>query len=108
MFEISTTPIVTTLTIDGDLDLSARPQFIEIVARIASLKQRLLTVDMCNVDFMDSTGAAFLISLAETGQRRGWMTVLRGCSESNQFVLDICGATLLFRFDHEHSCLKTP
>ena len=104
MFEIATTPIATAVVIEGDLDLSARNQFLEVAARITSLKHRLLTIDMCKVRFMDSTGAAFLISLAEAGQRRGWMTVLRGCSEANLFVIDVCGATDLFRIDHEHAC----
>lgn len=104
MFEISATPIATTVAISGDLDYSAKAQFPEIVTRIASLNQRLLTIDLCEVGFLDSTGAAFLISLAETGQRRGWLTVLRGCSPDNRFVLDVCGALSLFRLDSGHSC----
>lgn len=107
MFEIATTPMATTVAISGDLDLSARDQFLEVAARLTSLRRSLLTIDLCDVRFMDSTGAAFLISLAETGQRRGWLTVLRGCSEANRFVLDICGATHLFRFDNEHICRHT-
>ncbi len=94
MFEISATPIATTVAISGDLDYSAKAQFPEIVTRIA----------LCEVGFLDSTGAAFLISLAETGQRRGWLTVLRGCSPDNRFVLDVCGALSLFRLDSGHSC----
>ncbi|ACV10049.1 STAS domain-containing protein [Jonesia denitrificans] len=107
MFEIATTPMATTVVISGDLDLASRDQFLEVAARLTSLRRSLLTIDMCDVRFMDSTGAAFLISLAETGQRRGWLTVLRGSSDAHRFVLDICGATHLFRFDTEHYCHHT-
>lgn len=99
--------MATTVVISGDLDLASRDQFLEVAARLTSLRRSLLTIDMCDVRFMDSTGAAFLISLAETGQRRGWLTVLRGSSDAHRFVLDICGATHLFRFDTEHYCHHT-
>jgi anti-anti-sigma regulatory factor len=53
---------------------------------------------------MDSTGAAFLISLADAGRRRGGATVLRGADERDLFVLDMCGAIDLFRVDRSHNC----
>ena len=53
---------------------------------------------------MDSTGAAFLISLADAGRKRGGATVIRGADERDLFVLEVCGAMELFRVDDEHSC----
>lgn len=105
MIEISTSPATTTIVIAGDLDLAERDQFPEITARVVGLRRPLLVIDMCDVTFMDSTGAAFLISLAQAGQRRGGATVLRGCDERDLFVLEVCGALDLFRIDAEHSCL---
>ena len=104
MIEIATSPATTTLIISGDLDLAERVQFPEIAARVTGLRRQLLVIDMCRVTFMDSTGAAFLISLADSGRRRGGATVLRGAHERELFVLEICGALHLFRLDGDHAC----
>lgn len=104
MIEISTSPTTTVLTVVGDLDLAERDTFPEIAARVVGLRRQLVVVDMCRVTFMDSTGAAFLISLADAGRKRGGATVLRGPDTRDLFVLEICGALDLFRIDHDHHC----
>ncbi len=104
MIEVATSPTTTTLAVSGDLDLLARDQFPEATARVSGLRRQLLVIDMCRVTFMDSTGAAFLISLADASRKRGGATVLRGCSERDLFVLEVCGALELFRLDAEHFC----
>jgi anti-sigma B factor antagonist len=104
MIEISTSSTTTTLTVAGDLDLAEREQFPEIAARVVGLRRQLLVIDMCQVTFMDSTGAAFLISLADAGRKRGGATVLRGADPRDLFVIEICGALELFRVDSEHRC----
>ena len=104
MIEIATSPSTVTHTVSGDLDLMEREQFPEVTARVSGLRRQLLVVDMCRVSFMDSTGAAFLISLADAGRKRGGATVLRGCSERELFVLEVCGALELFRVDEGHAC----
>lgn len=107
MIEIATSPTTTTLAITGDLDVGEREQFPEITARVVGLRRQLLVVDMCRVTFMDSTGAAFLISLADAGVRRGGATVLRGADSRDLFVLEVCGALGLFRVDAAHACDDT-
>ncbi|GMA24363.1 hypothetical protein GCM10025864_21220 [Luteimicrobium album] len=104
MIEIATSPATTTLVVTGDLDLAERDQFPEIAARVVGLRRQLLVIDMCAVTFMDSTGAAFLISLADSGRKRGGATVLRGTSDRDLFVLEVCGALDLFRIDRAHRC----
>ncbi len=104
MIEIATSPATTTLVVAGDLDLAEREQFPEIAARVVGLRRQLLVIDMCRVTFMDSTGAAFLISLADAGRKRGGATVLRGCDARDLFVLEVCGALDLFRVDGDHRC----
>ncbi|GEK20294.1 STAS domain-containing protein [Cellulomonas xylanilytica] len=104
MIEISTSSTTTTLTVAGDLDLAERDQFPEIAARVVGLRRQLVVVDMCRVTFMDSTGAAFLISLADAGRKRGGATVLRGADPRDLFVIEICGALDLFRIDTDHRC----
>jgi anti-sigma B factor antagonist len=104
MIEIATSPSTTTLVVAGDLDLVERDQFPEIAARVTGLRRQLLVIDMCRVTFMDSTGAAFLISLADSSRRRGGATVLRNPDARDLFVLEICGALDLFRIDSAHRC----
>jgi anti-anti-sigma factor len=104
MIEIATSSTTATLVIAGDLDLAERDQFPEIAARVVGLRRQLLVIDMCRVTFMDSTGAAFLISLADAGRKRGGATVLRGADERDLFVLEVCGALDLFRIDADHRC----
>jgi anti-sigma B factor antagonist len=104
MIEIATSSTTTTLVIAGDLDLAERDQFPEITARVVGLRRQLVVIDMCRVTFMDSTGAAFLISLADAGRKRGGATVLRGADERDLFVLEVCGALDLFRVDGDHRC----
>ena len=104
MIEISMSAATTTLTISGDLDLADRDQFPEIAARVTGLRRQLLVLDMCGVTFMDSTGAAFLIALADSSSKRGGATILRGCDDRDLFVLEVCGALPMFRLDVEHRC----
>ncbi|HUX70722.1 MAG TPA: STAS domain-containing protein [Cellulomonadaceae bacterium] len=99
MIEISTSSATTTLVVSGDLDLAARDQFPGIAARVVGLRRQLLVIDMAQVTFMDSTGAAFLISLADASRKRGGATVLRGADARDLFVLEVCGALDLFRVD---------
>ncbi|MDD9207079.1 STAS domain-containing protein [Georgenia sp. 10Sc9-8] len=104
MIEIATSPTTTILSVSGDLDLASRGRFPEVTARVTGLRRQLLVIDMCQVGFMDSTGAAFLISLAEAGERRGGTTVLRGADDRDLFVLEVCGALDFFRIESEHRC----
>ena len=104
MMELSTSPTTVTVTVIGDLDLAARDQFPEVVSRISGLRRQLLVLDLCRTTFLDSTGSAFLISLAEATERRGGVALLRGADERNLFVLEICGALDMFRVDTVHRC----
>jgi anti-anti-sigma factor len=104
VIEISASATTTTLALDGDLDLAERDTFPEATARVRGLRRQLLVIDMCRVTFMDSTGAAFLISLADGARRHGGAAVLRGADARELFVLEVCGALDLFRVDREHRC----
>lgn len=101
MFEVAMTTSTTTLVIDGDLDVAERDAFPEVRARVAGLRHGALVIDMCGVTFMDSTGAAFLISLADESVGRGSETVLRGPSDRDLFVLEVCGVLDLFVIQNE-------
>ncbi|MFP5336707.1 MAG: STAS domain-containing protein [Actinomycetes bacterium] len=104
MIQLESSPTTTLLTVVGDLDMAERDQFPEVAARVSGLRRQLVVVDMCRTTFMDSTGAAFLISLADVLGRRGGVVVLRGAAQRELFVLEVCGALDMFRIDGEHRC----
>ena len=105
MIQVTTSPEETTVWLTGDLDLSEREQFSPAAARVAAARAAVLVIDMCAMEFMDSTGAAFVITLADAHRRRGGeLTRLRGASERDLFVLEVCGALDLFGVDPLHRC----
>ena len=104
MIEITTSPTSVTLVVVGDLDLAERDQFPATTARVVGLRRPTLVVDMCQVAFMDSAGAGFLISLAGGVAEYGGTTVLRGIAPRDEFVLEVCGALEMFQIDRDHAC----
>lgn len=104
MIKIETSPSTTNLVITGELDLVDHGKFAPVTARVAGLRRQVLVIDMCRVTFMDSIGAAFLITLADSCRKRGGSTILRGCDDRHLFILEICGALDLFHIDTVHTC----
>jgi anti-sigma B factor antagonist len=104
MIDITVSQTMVVVAISGDLDLAERDQFADVIARVAGQRQRLLVVDMCRVTFVDSIGASLLSYLADSEQQRGGAPVLRGCSERDLRVLEVCGALDLFQVETMHSC----
>ncbi len=104
MLEISTSSSTTTISVVGDLDVTVRDQFPEVTSRVSTLGKHGLVLDLCLLDFMDSTGAAFVATLAEGTRRAGGVAILRGADEHAAFVLDICGVLGHFRVDEVHRC----
>jgi len=107
VIEVTVSPTSVTLVVGGDLDLAERDQFPEMTARINGLQRPLLVVDMCQVTFMDSAGAGFLISLAGAVAQRGGTAVLHGIAPRDEFVLEVCGALEMFQIDRDHACELT-
>lgn len=108
MIEIQVSATTATVVISGDLDLAERDQFPAVISRVSGLHRSLVVIDMANVTFMDSTGAAFLISLADATNRRGGVAVLRAAHERDLFVLQVCGALGRFRLDDGTSVHAEP
>ncbi|TXR56059.1 STAS domain-containing protein [Quadrisphaera setariae] len=104
MIEATVAGATLTVSAEGDLDLAERARFPELTARAAASDVDVVVVDLCSVEFVDSAGAAFLITLAETAKRSGARAVLRGADERVGFVLDLCGALDSYEVDAEHRC----
>lgn len=107
MAQISTSTTTTTVSLDGDLDLAARDTFDYLVAQVRGMRRRDLVVDMCRVDFMDSSGTSFLMALAAAARQAGGSVRMRGLHERDRFVLEVCGALPLFDLEEGHRCEPT-
>ena len=92
------------VTIIGDLDLSARGPAEAALRRIGLRERPNLTVDLCRMRFMDSTGAAWIAALVEQDKRYGGSTVLRGARPRDLFVLEVCGVLDRVEVDSTHRC----
>ena len=49
------------VTVTGDLDVATSPKLRETVISLVSEGQRSLVIDLCRVDFLDSTGLGILV-----------------------------------------------
>ncbi|MBZ2198352.1 STAS domain-containing protein [Occultella gossypii] len=104
MIDVSTSVSEVLVTVTGDLDLSVSDSAPVALRQVSHLKQDRLVLDVCAMGFMDSSGATWLITLADEIGRRGGTVVLRGASARDLFVLKVAGALDLFEIDTTHRC----
>lgn len=93
---VTATADLTVVTVTGDLDLSVRHAASRALEQVEALDRAVVLVDVQEMGFMDSTGAAIMIGLAHACRYRGGCTVLRGASERDLFALEVRGALHLF------------
>lgn len=87
------------LTAVGELDSYTAPQLRQAIQDVLSAGSRQIVIDLAGVGFLDSTGLSVLVraqreSIAVDGELR-----LRGPSPQVTRILEISGASRLFRFD---------
>ncbi|SEE63634.1 STAS domain-containing protein [Ruania alba] len=104
MIEVSTSGTGAQITVTDDLDLATGAAADAVQRRLALLERPMITVDLCRMNFMDSTGAAWLITLADQSRHRDGRVHLLGASARDLFVLEVCGAIDLFTINHRHQC----
>lgn len=98
---VTATAETAVVTVTGDLDLSVRAAAEHTLEQVEALRRPTVLVDVQDMGFMDSTGAAMVIGLAHACHCRGGCTVLRGASERDLFVLAVRGALDLFDIDDD-------
>jgi anti-sigma B factor antagonist len=92
--EISATqPTILTVTLSGELDLSARPVVTEQVtaALVDEAAIERVVVDLGRVRFCDSSGLGALLDIRRAADRSGAGIVLRSASAGVGRVLDMAG-----------------
>ena len=80
----------------GELDMSTAPQLREELLRLASDGATMVTVDLSDLAFVDSTGLSVLITGLKRLRQQGGEMALRSPSPGTRRVLEITGLTEVF------------
>ena len=80
----------------GELDMSTAPQLREELLRLASDGATLVTVDLSELAFVDSTGLSVLITALKRLRQQGGEMALRSPTPGTRRVLEITGLTEVF------------
>ncbi len=80
----------------GELDMATAGRLREELGRLATNGARLVTVDMSDLAFIDSTGLSVLISAVKRLRQQGGDMALRSPTPGTRKVLEITGLTEVF------------
>lgn len=80
----------------GELDMSTASQLRDELARLASDGATLVTVDLSDLAFIDSTGLSVLITGLKRLRQQGGDMALRSPTPGTRKVLEITGLTEVF------------
>lgn len=80
----------------GELDMSTAPQLRDELLRVVSDGARMVTVDLSELAFVDSTGLSVLITGLKRLRQQGGEMALRSPTPGTRRVLEITGLTEVF------------
>ncbi len=80
----------------GELDMSTASQLREELARLTADGATLVTVDLSDLAFIDSTGLSVLITALKRLRQQGGDLALRSPTPGTRKVLEITGLTEVF------------
>ena len=80
----------------GELDMSTAPQLRDELLRLVSGGATMVTVDLSELAFVDSTGLSVLITGLKRLRQQGGDMALRSPSAGTRRVLEITGLTEVF------------
>ena len=80
----------------GELDMSTAPQLREELLRLTSGGATMVTVDLSQLAFVDSTGLSVLITGLKRLRQQGGEMALRSPTPGTRRVLEITGLTEVF------------
>ena len=80
----------------GELDMSTAPQLRDQLLRLVSDGATMVTVDLSELAFVDSTGLSVLITGLKRLRQQGGEMALRSPSPGTRRVLEITGLTEVF------------
>ena len=80
----------------GELDMSTAPQLREELLRLAADGATMVTVDLSELAFVDSTGLSVLITGLKRLRQQGGEMALRSPTPGTRRLLEITGLTEVF------------
>jgi anti-sigma B factor antagonist len=80
----------------GELDMSTAPKFRDELLRVVTDGTTLVTVDLSELAFVDSTGLSVLITGLKRLRQQGGEMALRSPTPGTRRVLEITGLTEVF------------
>ena len=80
----------------GELDMSTAPRLRDELARLSSGGAGVVTVDLSDLAFIDSTGLSVLITALKRLRSQGGDLALRSPTPGTRKVLEITGMTEVF------------
>jgi len=80
----------------GELDMSTAPHLRDELVRVSTEGAQLVTVDLADLTFIDSTGLSVLINALKRLRQQGGDMALRSPTPSTRRVLEITGLTEVF------------
>ncbi|HEX2047373.1 MAG TPA: STAS domain-containing protein [Acidimicrobiales bacterium] len=80
----------------GELDMSTASQLSDELVRLASAGASVVTVDLSDLAFIDSTGLSVLITGLKQLRQQGGDLALRSPTPGTRKVLEITGLTEVF------------
>lgn len=83
----------------GELDMSTAPRLREELLRVVADGARMVTVDLSELAFIDSTGLSVLITGLKRLREQGGEMALRSPTPGTRRVLEITGLTEVFAID---------
>jgi anti-anti-sigma factor len=86
-----------TLTVTGELDLAAAPEFWSAIAEIGMSTSTVVLVDLAGVEFIDSSGIRSVVEAARALSDAGGRLVLGPTSPTVKRVLELTGLTAVLR-----------
>jgi anti-anti-sigma factor len=95
-FEIASNPVTDTtsawlLTVTGDFDTTAMERFNRAIDEVMAQGARLVTVDLSDVSFLDSSGLRSVVHAANRLTEVNGRLTVAGLSGAAQRVLEISG-----------------
>lgn len=80
----------------GELDMSTAPQLREELLRLTAAGATMVTIDLSELAFVDSTGLSVLITGLKRLREQGGELALRSPTPGTRRVLEITGLTEVF------------
>ncbi len=89
-----------TIALKGRFDFQAHRQFRNVIDRMLEGGKALLTVDLSEVNFIDSSALGMLLLARESCEKMGGGVVLNRPQDYVNKVLRLCHFDQLFRVEH--------